>query len=58
MFARICRGWLLYVVLVPSGLSMAQGGDHLSGLMQVHPGRTRAVTSSAEDFKSNYDRRT
>jgi hypothetical protein len=36
----------------------AQGGSGLAGLTRVQPGRTKAITSSAKDFRSNYDRRT
>jgi len=37
---------------------LAQSGAGLSSLTGVQQGRTKAVTSSAVDFNSNYDRRT
>lgn len=37
--------------------SSSDGGG-MAALTRVQPGKTRAVTSSDEDFKSNYDRRT
>ena len=36
----------------------AQSRSGLGSLTEVQPGRSKAVTSSAADFKSNYDRRT
>jgi len=38
--------------------AFAQSSAGLSGLARVQPGRSKAVTSSARDFNSNYDRRT
>jgi len=55
-----CIGWLrcgLVLALTFPAPALAQGGA-LSSLLQVRPGRTKAVTSSAADFRSNLDRRT
>jgi len=35
-----------------------QAGTGLDGLTRIRPGRSRAITSSAADVNSNYDRRT
>ncbi len=51
-------GYILVAVLVGHPAAVAQSGAGLSGLTRVQQGRSRAVTSSATDFNSNYDRRT
>jgi len=38
--------------------STPEGGSGMAALTRVQPGQARAVTSSDQDFKSNYDRRT
>jgi hypothetical protein len=58
---RCSRRAVVWGVLAVAGLTrggLAQGGGGLAGLTQVGPGRSKAITSSAADFNSNYDRRT
>ncbi len=50
--------WVAIGLLVCPPALTAQGTSGLPGLTRVQPGRTKAVTSSAEDLNSNYDRRT
>lgn len=49
---------ILIATLIGQTAGLAQSGAGLSSLTQVQQGRTKAVTSSAVDFNSNYDRRT
>jgi len=58
MRARVMVGMLLLGVVGLPARAVAQGGGELGDLTRVRPGRTRAVTSSAADRNSNYDRRT
>jgi len=50
--------YVLLAVLVGQPAVLAQSGAGLSSLTRVQQGRSKAVTSSAADFNSNYDRRT
>ena len=43
-------------VVVGAGFALSGRAQDLSGLAQVRPGRTRAVTSSDPNFASNSDR--
>ena len=49
---------LLFGMLLHLPPALAQSGAGLSQLTRLQAGRSKAVTSSAEDFNSNYDRRT
>ncbi len=58
---RQCIGRLfcgfMFVLTIPAPV-LGQRGGVLSSLMEVRGGRSKAVTSSAKDFRSNADRRT
>jgi hypothetical protein len=58
MRSRIVSSCLLIGVLACQTAAQAQNDAGLSQLTRVQSGRSKAVTSSAEDFNSNYDRRT
>jgi hypothetical protein len=56
MNPKMVSACLVAVALLPAPAARAQGDGGLSGLMHVQPGRSKAVTSSAEDANSNLDR--
>lgn len=58
MDTRVVVACIMVGVLAGAQTVGAQSAAGLPGLTRVQPGRTKAVTSSAKDLNSNYDRRT